>query len=669
MTVSLYQTGVSGLLAAQQQLATTGHNISNVNTDGYTRQRAEQNATIGQVNGSNYIGSGTYVQDITRIYDKFSYKEQLINQSNLGSADSLHARLTQLDQVMSTSGTAVAGSIEQFYQALNGVADNPKDSGLRSIVLTQAKTLSNDFNELTNNFDQMTKSVNGAIEQVSSKISKISLELAKINESILHTKGLNQAGQPNDLLDKRDQLVSELSEYTRVNTIVDQNGVMTVMVGQGTTLVAGITPLTIEVKAGDPDALQTELRLVGPNSSVAVDGSKLGGSLAASFEFRDEHLSQSRSEIDRLAMAISSTLNDSQASGLDLNAKQGANIFTDINTSALQQGRVSAPSTNSGNLDAQVLINDVSLVPTDEFEVSLTGGVYVITNLTDGRSETLGLPGSGTYTPSSPDYGFSFVENSGTPNADDSFIIKPTKNSAVLMDVTLTNASAIAASSAVEITPSTHNVSDGEIVITNVSDPEAARTYTNVTNSGLTVDVYESAANTFTYRVYNSATPPPAATIATGTYASGASTLVDLPPSPSAPAFQIKLSGDLVGSGTNARETFTIGDAFGVGNGNNAVAMAKTQEQGITNGNKETFSQSIGISTSKAGSKASNAELVADTAQALFTQAFNRNQATSGVNLDEEAANLLKFQQAYQAASQIISTANTIFDTILAAVR
>jgi flagellar hook-associated protein 1 FlgK len=153
MTVSLYQAGMSGLLAAQQQLATTGHNISNVNTEGYTRQRAEQSATIGQVSGSNYIGSGTYVQDITRIYDKFSYKEQLINQSNLGSADSLHARLTQLDQVMSASGSAVAGSIEQFYQAVNGVADNPNDSGLRSIVLSQANTLSNGFNELVNNFD------------------------------------------------------------------------------------------------------------------------------------------------------------------------------------------------------------------------------------------------------------------------------------------------------------------------------------------------------------------------------------------------------------------------------------------------------------------------------------------------------------------------------------
>ena len=285
-------------------------------------------------------------------------------------------------------------------------------------------------------------------------------------------------------------------------------------------------------------------------------------------------------------------------------------------------------------------------------------------------TENIGAPGAGvpagTHTPSSPDYGFSFIET-GVPVSGDVFTIIPTKNSAALMQTTLTDGNAIAASSAVKITPSTHNVSDGKITITGVSDPVAARNYTEVINSGLTVDVYESAANTFTYRVYNSATPPPAAVIATGSYPAGGSAVVDLPPGTS--AFQIELKGDLVGSGTNAREVFTLSDAFGVGNGTNAVAMAKTQEQGVTNGNKETFSQSLGISTSKVGSKASNAELVADTAQALFTQAFNRNQAISGVNLDEEAANLLKFQQAYQAASQIISTANTIFDTILAAVR
>jgi flagellar hook-associated protein 1 FlgK len=664
MSVGLYQVGTSGLLSAQQQLATTGHNIANVNTEGYTRQRAEQNASLGFADGSNYVGTGTYIQDITRIYDQFSYKEQLINQSNLGNSDSLESRLTQLDQVMSTSGGALVTSIDELYKTFNSVADNPNDSGLRNIALTQAKTLSSDFNELSDNFDKMKASVNGEIEQVVNKISEISVELAKINETILHSQGIDQSGQPNDLLDKRDQLVNELSKYTSVNTITDQNGVMSVMVGQGTTLVAGITPLTIQVKAGDPDPLKTQLSLVGPNSSVAIDSSTLGGALGASFEFRDEHLVETGNEIDRLAMAISFTLNDSQASGLDLNAKQGANIFTDINTTALQQGRVSAPSSNGGDLQAKVNISDVSILPTDEFEVRYNGAIYTITNMNTGQSEDLGAVGTGTHATS---FGFDFIETSGTPANDDSFIIKPSHNSSALMNITLTDTNAIAASTAVDVAASTHNVSDGQVSISNVSDPEAARAYINSPNSGLTVDVYESAAGTFTYRVFDSANPPPAATIATGSYLAGESALVELPPGTA--AFQIEIKGNLVGSGTDAREEFTIGDAFGVGNGNNAVALAKTQEQGITNGNKETFNQSLAISTSKVGAKASNATLVADTAQALFTQAFNRNQSTSGVNLDEEAANLLKFQQAYQAASQIISTANTIFDTILSAVR
>ncbi|MDP7591929.1 MAG: flagellar hook-associated protein FlgK [Litorilituus sp.] len=661
MTVSLYQTGVSGLLAAQQQLATTGHNISNVNTEGYTRQRAEQNASLGLNNGSNYLGSGTYIQDITRLYDKFAYKEQLSSHSNLGSADFLGSRLNQLDRVMSVSGNSVIDSLGLFYQALNGVADNPNDAGLRSIVLTQASTLTNNFNELDSDFEQMHKSVNGEIEQMASKVSEISLQIAKINDTILHSQDPNQVGQPNDLLDQRDQLITELSEYTHVNTVLDQNGVMSVMIGQGTTLVAGITPLTIQARAGDPDPLKTDLALVGKNSSVAIDGSSLGGALAASIEFRDEHLSHARREVDRLAMAISSTINDSQASGLDLNGLQGINIFTDINASNLQQGRVLGSSANSGNLDAQVQINNVSLLPTDEFEVRFDGTNYVMTNMTSGATETLGMPGTGPFTPSSPDYGFTFVENSGTPSADDTFIIKPTRNSASFLNVTLTDNKAIAASGAVGVTPSSHNVSAGEITITNVTDPQAARTY------DLTVDVYESAPNIFEYRVYNTATPPPAPTLATGTYAAGGSVTVDIPAG--SPAFQIEITGDMTGAGTAAREEFSIGDAFGMGNGTNAVAMAKTQEQGVINGNKETFNQSLAITTSVIGSKASNAELVADTAQAMFTQAFNRNQETSGVNLDEEAANLMKFQQAYQAASQIISTANTIFDTVLSAVR
>jgi flagellar hook-associated protein 1 FlgK len=664
MSVSLYQSGVSGLLAAQQQLATTGHNISNVNTEGYTRQRADQSASLGLNNGNNYIGGGTYIQDITRLYDQFSHKEQVMNQSKLGNADSLNARLTQLDQVMSTSGQAVVGSLDQFYQAVNGVADNPNDSGLRSIVLNQASVLSTNFNELTENFDKMTKAVNGEIDQVATRISEISNELAKINETIMQSQNIQQGGQPNDLLDKRDQLIGELSEFTRVTTLKDSNNVMTVMIGQGNTLVAGITPMTLQVNAGDPDAQKTELRLVSGSSSVALNGSTLGGSLAASFEFRDQHLDQTRTEIDRLAMAISSTLNDSQASGLDLNGFQGANIFTDINSTQLQQGRSLAHSGNSATIQTQVTINDVSKLSTDEFEVRYDGTDFTLYNLTSGGSENIGPPilptGTGTHTPSSPDYGFSFIEKNGSSlQAGDTFTIIPTKNSAALMQATLTDGNAIAASSAIAVTPSSNNVNDGKVEIINVTNPEAASA------SGITVDVYETppaGTGTFTYRVYNTTTPT--IIIDTNVYNPGQSAEVDIPA-----GFTIKISGDLFGSGANARETFTISNAFGVGNGKHAVAMAKTQAVGVTNGGKETFSKSLAVSTSVVGAKASNAELTADTAQALFTQAYNRNQSTSGVNLDEEAANLLKFQQAYQAASQIISTANTIFDTILAAVR
>lgn len=656
MSVNLYQTGVSALLSAQQQLGTTGHNIANVNTEGYNRQRAEQNASMGINEGSNYIGSGTYVEDITRIYDQFSYKEQLLNTSSLSNANSSNLSLNQLNEIMTFSGQAITSSIERFYQSMNSIADNPSDLGLRNIALNQAGILSTDINSLNNNFDQLEKSVNGEIEEIAKKISEISIELAKINETILYSSGSSQAGQPNDLLDKRDQLVNQLGQYTKVSTIEDSHGVMTVMIGQGTTLVAGITPLTVRVDAGDPDPLKTELRLVGPNSTVALSGSIVGGELAAKYEFRDVHLQQLRTDVNLLAMAISESLNAGQADGLDLNAQQGNNLFSDINTLSIQQNRVLAPSSNSGNLQARVNITDVSKVPTDEFEIRYDGINYTMKNMTNNSTTILGAPGAGPFvTP----FGFEFIEDAGAPSLDDSYIIRPTENSAALMRVTLTDGSGIAASSAVEITPSDNNISDGKINIVDIADPIAAQAAMPIR-----IDVLESPIGVFNYTITDNAN----VTSAPISYTPPAQK-IDLPPLPATAAFTIEITGQPSGLAPNGPEQFFIGNAFGIGNGGNAVSMALTQEKGLINGGRETFSQSLAMSTSVIGSKASSADLVADTAQALFTQAYNRNQATSGVNLDEEAANMLKFQQAYQAASQIISVANTIFDTLLSVTR
>ena len=666
MSINLYQTGVSGLLSAQQQLATTGNNIANVNTEGYTRQRTEQGAAVGNYNGGNFVGSGTYVQDITRLYDQFSYKEQLLNKSNLGNADSISLDLNQLNEIMSFSSEAIDGSIQRFYQAVNSIADNPNDIGLRNIALSQANVLAQDFNSISNNLDQLEKSTNGEIEEMANKISQISLDLAKINEQILQNKDISQTGQPNDLLDKRDQLVNELGEYTSVSTIEDTHGVMTVMIGNGATLVAGITPLTVSVEAGISDPLQTRLQLNSRNGKVALDASKLGGAIAAKIEYRDEHITQARSELNRLAMAVSQTLNQSQAQGLDLNEEQGLDIFTDINSTLLQTSRVLSSSKNSGSVEAGINITDVSLVPTNEFSVKYDGSDYIMTNTRDGSTTTLVETTPGVYP---TEFGFEFIVNSGTPNANDSFTLRPTENSAALMKVTLNDPKGIAASSAIEVQADDNNVSNGSVSIVNVTDPEVARSFTDTVNADLTVDVYESAPGVFDYRVFNAATPPPAATIASGSFAAGSTAVVDMPPSPATAAFQIEIAGLPVGQGALAREKFTISDAFGSGNASNATLMAATQEEQILGGGKQTFSQALATATAQVGSSASSAELVADTAQALFTQAYNRNQSNSGVNLDEEAANLLKYQQAYQASSQIISVANTIFDTLLAVSR
>ncbi|REL26031.1 flagellar hook-associated protein FlgK [Thalassotalea euphylliae] len=659
MSVNLYQTGVSGLLSAQQQLATTGHNIANVNTEGYSRQRAEQSPTLAIQNGGNYIGTGTYVSDIARLYDQFAYREQVVNQSSLGAANASNASLTQLNGLLGSAGGAITTSIQQFYQAMNSIADNPSDPALRSIALNQAKTLTTNFNNLNDSFDRIESATNGEISEIAKQISEISTEIANINERVLHSNSPGQPGQPNDLLDERDRLINKLAEFTSVNTVTDANGVMTVMIGSGNTLVAGTTPLSLQVIPGDPDPLQTQVAIASANTTIPLKEDTLGGALAAKIKFRDEDLAKARSEINRVALVLSETLNGAQRQGLDLNQGQGANFFRDVNDATNQTSRILPYAGNSSapGLQSGIEITDVTQLPANDFDLVFDGTNYQLTNLADGTTTNLGAPGSGTYTTA---FGFNFVENSGAPAAGDRFTIRPTENSAALMQVALTDGKGIAASSAVSIKASDNNVSAGAVNIVEVSDPVAARAA-----APMRIDVLENppGSGTFNYTITDNTNTTSAPIAYTPP-----SQQVQLPPPPATAAFTIEITGTPSGQAPNGPEQFTISDAFGVGNGENAKFVADSRDKGIINGGRESFTQSIGITTAQVGSQTKAAELSVETSQALFTQAFNRNQETSGVNLDEEAANLLRFQQAYQASSRVVSVANTIFDTLLSAV-
>ncbi|WP_448213127.1 flagellar hook-associated protein FlgK [Colwellia sp. MEBiC06753] len=658
MSVNLYQTGVSGLLAAQQQLATTGHNIANVNTEGYSRQRAEQSPQIGLYNGDNYIGSGTYITDIRRIYDEFAQKEQLLNQTSLGFADGLNASLDQLNNIMSSSGESINSSIEQLYVSINSIADDPSNLGLRNMMLSQAGIVASNFNSIDGQLTQLEKSVNGEIVQIASQITEIAQELARINDQVLQNKSADGNGQPNDLLDSRDRLIAELSKYTKVNAIEDHNGVMTIMIGGGTTLVTGKTALAVEVKAGDPDPSQTSLELVSGTTRLALNEKTMGGELGAKFQYRDNDLSKARADINRIATAIASTLNDIQGKGLDLNAQQGSNLYNDVNSTLLMQGRSQAFSDNAGNVIGEVRVTDLGQLSSDEFEIEYDGANYQLTNLNTGATSVLGAAGAGPFTTT---FGFEFDEASGVPAAGDKFLIRPGENSAALMTRVLENGEGVAASSPVQVTRSTDNINAGNVRITNISDPVAARALVSSATDNMRLEIIEDApagSGTYTYTLYDNT----GAVTATAPYTPPSQTITLGP-------FDIEIEGTLVGLTPNGPEVFELTDGFGLGNGNNAFDMTDTKDQGILNNGRDTFNQNLAVATARVGTNAKSAQLVADTADALYTQSYNRNQAVKGVNLDEEAANLLKFQQAYQASSKIISIASTIFDTLLNSAR
>lgn len=657
MAVNMYQIGVGGLLTAQKQLAVTGNNIANVNTDGYSRQRADQVTTNPDRIGGLYYGSGAQVNDVTRLYNQFAAREQVSNQSSYSYAQALSVNLDNLDVAMSNQNKVFAQNINGFYTTLNSIADTPNELGLRQIMLDQARILSDQFNGMQSDFDQIHKSVTGEIEESAKRISDLAQEIAALNSEMLTNKGTaSVAGQPNDLMDQRDQLVNELAKFVNVSTVEDNNRLLTVMIGEGTTLVSGTEALSMTVVPGDPDPKQTEVALVTRTGQSHVGTGKLGGSLGALFQYRDHELKIANSEVNRLAIAFSQTMNDMQAQGLDLNGLQGSPIFSDINSAALQASRVMAYDNNTGNLQGgvNIIADDLASLTTDEYRISFDGVNYSMENMTDNSVTVLGAPGTGPFVTNA---GFEFIENGGAPAAGDQFLIRPGQNAAASMQVILNQPAGVAASSAVDVTPSEYNISAGKVEVTNVADPVAARAL-----APLTVNVLETAPGVFQYDVLDGA----GASIMGGPQAyTPPGITVDLPPLPAAPVMTIDITGTPSGLAPNAPEQYVINDAFGEGNGTNALNMALTQQAQIINGGRETFTSASANASSKVGSQAASIEVIRESSRVMFEQAQRRVQETSGVNLDEEAANMLQYQQAYQAASQIISVANTLFDTLM----
>ena len=666
MPVDLYNLGVSGLLAAQQQLATTGHNIANVDTKGYTRQQVIQGTQGALWEGGNYHGIGVYTQEVRRIYDQFAFSEAVYHQSRFSYAETYHSRVSGLDETLSKVGNNLLDTVASFYDALNSVVDQPTDIGTRQVLLDKADAMCSVFNSLNASLEAQYEAVNTDISSIAQRMNEISSQLADMNRQIITASGNGTGATPNDLLDRRDKLISELSEYTTVSTVEQQGGAVSVIIGSGQTLVAGNTAFGVATIPDSADVRDVDIVLTQSGNIIPLSGSGLGGQVGALYDYREREMKEALNELGLTALAIADAFNHQQAQGLDLHEAFGNNLFTDINEAALAQQRAISSNSNTGNSQLQIDITEVSNLNGGEYKLLFDGTDYRLKDLETGKITVLGAPGAITMPDADgdgvSDLGFEITELSGTPLDGDTWTILPSRGFAGDLETTLTDPAQVAASSIFALYPSANNVSpaDVKVIDVDVTDPNYA-----TAKNGIDLTFLENPAGSG--NIYYDMLDP------SGTSVLGAPVL--LPPTPAQISYggiTMLVRGKPLGQpstsmppGPGTPEHYNIQYAFGSGNNGNAVTMTEFQTSKFLKGDSLSIEGHYQSLVTRTGVHTETASIQLTTSNTTYSQAMTTLQSAGGVNLDEEASNLIRYQQSYQAAARIVTVAREITDTIL----
>jgi flagellar hook-associated protein 1 FlgK len=637
MSIDLLNIARTGVQASQAQLGVTSNNIANANTEGYNRQVATQATTESQRLGNSFYGTGTYVSDVKRVYNEFAARELRIGQTSMSAAETSYNKLSELDEIYSQIGKMVPENLNNFFASINSVADLPTDLGIRTNSLSSAQQLAIGLNQMQSQLDGQVKQTNSQIESITTRINEISKELGNINLELMKSQD-----QDSQVLDKQDALILELSQYAQVNVIPLDTGAKSIMLGGSVMLVSGEVSMSMGISTGDPYPNEPRINASIGDKTLNIDPSKLGGQLGALFSFRDDTLLPASTELGQLALGIADTFNEMQSKGFDLNGDVGSDIFRDINDPLMASGRVGSNSTNSGTAAMSVNIDDVGALSGSTYQLSFTtANGYQLTDNQTGKVSNLTL--SGTQLTSSA--GFS-INVAGGPIADgDKFEIRPTAGAAAGLKVVMTDPKGIAAAGPT-LTSASTNLGNTSVSLNSMDSTVAGF------QVGSTITFKLDTTTPTTYQAFNAA----GTEIGTGPYSYSGNNIN---------AFGMDF--DITGSGTSNSFTFDL--AFAEGNNNNAVEMAKLSDTKLMNNGTGTLTSVFENTKLDIGSQTKSAEVRVGSATAIYQQASTRVQSESGVNLDEEAANLLRFQQSYQAAARIMTTAQTIFDTLLSSVR
>ncbi|HTZ36741.1 MAG TPA: flagellar hook-associated protein FlgK [Stellaceae bacterium] len=637
-------TGWTGLATASQALETVSNNTANVNTAGYDVESVQQVESPDLPNG---VGTGATVSSIQRAYDAYVFA-QMVGATSVNQAAQVQQQsaqnLSAIFPVASGGAGGLGALLTSFFTAMNAVSQDPTSLSDRQNLLDTAQSLAADFNSVGGQLSSNLTALNGQMTNAVAQVNTLTQQIAALNQQIMSQSAAGTAGAPNQLEDERDNLVQQLAQQLGVTVVDGPNNGVDVYTAGGAVLVDGGSSATLTATSGSyGGGLSIIYQPTGQNITASLSGGTIGGLIGAQLQ-----VTAAQNSVGGLAAALAAAVNTQQSLGLDLNGASGAALFSVAGPSVA----AAAGNTGSGTLSATITNGD-AFTPAN-YIVTKTASGYEATDLATGQSSALG---SG---PTLSLDGMTLAV-SGTINTGDSFEVEPTALAAQSLRVSLTDPSGIAAASPYVATAGSNlgNVTAGAFspAASGALPPGTAIVPASYFGQDLTVKFTSST----TFNILSAGN----AVIASGSYsaATGAEIAIDYPST--APAGEV--AAVALSAGTPA-----AGDSFaltpgGVADNGNIAAMTALAGDNLLSG--QTLSGAYATLVGEVGSAGQSANFAASASQGVLNQVQAVQQSISGVNLDEQAADLISYQQAYQASAQVIATAQSLFQSLIASLQ
>ncbi|MCP1651224.1 flagellar hook-associated protein FlgK [Pseudomonas sp. GD04087] len=672
----LLSIGLSGLRSSQTSLTVTGHNITNVNTPGYSRQQSVQQTGIPQYSGAGYIGSGSQVVDVRRLASDFLFSQVRSATSQSNELSAFQGQIEQLDSLLSDTTTGISPALQKFFAALQTAAANPSATEGREALLAEAQGVSKSFNTLYDQLDKQNSLINQQLGSLASQVNSLASSVASYNDAIAKAKAAG--GQPNDLMDAREETIRKLSELIGVQAVPQDDSSVNLFIGTGQPLVVGTTTSSLQVVPGTNDPNRYEVQLVSGSATQTITSQISGGQMGGLIAYRDTALDASYNKLGQIALTFADTVNKQLGQGLDLSGNAGSNLFGNINDPSIARLRVLAQSTNSGTVDAQLQITDTSKLGASDYRLEYDGNNFTARRLSDNAQVNVTVTGTGPYT-------LSFADGSGTdqgfsvtmptlPPAGDGFTLQPTRRGAADISTVLTKADQLAFAGTARSESTTNNRGTGAIgqpKLTGGPSPINTGDLQNLFGANGLKLSFDATSNSLTGTLPAGATLSYVSPSTTG-LTSGQTNTVRLdytdPGTGNSYSYEFTLSGV-----PQAGDSFTLGmNTKGISDNSNALALSGLQSKatvGGTGSSGATYNDAYGGLVERIGTLTAQVRNNADASATVLKQAQDNRDSLSGVNLDEEAANLIQFQQYYSASAQVIQVARSLFDTLIGAFR